>query len=63
MYDYETGFIPNITMVDMQLVHATRAALPSHQFPGEEAWYWNMGPKVGLTPDFFTIAELIRSGR
>jgi hypothetical protein len=63
VYDYETGFIPNITMVDMQLVHATRAALPSHQFPEEEGWYWNMGPMVGLTPDYFTVAELIRSGR
>ena len=63
VYDYETGFIPNITMVDMQLVHATRAALPSHQFPDEEGWYWNMGPKVGLVPEFFTVAELIRTGR
>jgi hypothetical protein len=63
VYDYETGFLPNITMVDMQLVHATRAALPSHQFPDEEGWYWNMGPKVGLTPDFFDVAELIRGGR
>jgi hypothetical protein len=63
VYDYETGFIPNITMVDMQLVHATRAALPSHQFPDEEGWYWNMGPKVGLVPEFFTVAELIRGGR
>jgi hypothetical protein len=63
VYDYETGFIPNITMVDMQLGHATRAALPSHEFPDEEGWYWNMGPKVGLTPDFFTVAELIRGGR
>ena len=63
VYDYETGFIPNITMVDMQLAHATRAALPSHEFPDEEGWYWNMGPKVGLTPDFFTVAELIRGGR
>jgi hypothetical protein len=63
VYDYETGFIPNITMIDMQLVHATRAALPSHEFPDEEGWYWNMGPKVGLTPDFFTVSELIRGGR
>ena len=63
VYDYETGFIPNITMVDMQLEHATRAALPSHEFPDEEGWYWNMGPKVGLEPDFFTVAELIRGGR
>ncbi|MBI5506704.1 MAG: DUF1329 domain-containing protein [Deltaproteobacteria bacterium] len=63
VYEYETGFIPNITMVDMQLSHATRAAIPSHEFPDEEGWYWNMGPKVGLTPDFFTVAELIRGGR
>ncbi len=63
VYDYDTGFIPNITMVDMQLEHATRAALPSHEFPEEEGWYWNMGPKVGMHPDFFTVAELIRTGR
>ncbi len=63
VYDYETGFIPNLSMVDMQLVHATRVALPSHEFPDEEGWYWNMGPKVGLAPEFFTVAELIRSGR
>ncbi len=63
VYDYQTGFIPNLTMVDMQLVHATRVALPSHQFPDEEGWYWNMGEKIGMTPDFFTVAELIRGGR
>jgi hypothetical protein len=63
VYDYETGFLPNLTMVDMQLVHATRVALPSHEFPDEEGWYWNMGPKVGLTPEYFTVAELIRGGR
>ena len=63
VYDYQTGFVPNLVMVDMQLVHATRAALPSHQFPDEEGWYWNMGPTVGMKPEFFTVAELIRSGR
>jgi hypothetical protein len=63
VYDYETGFIPNITMVDMQLEHATRAALPSHEFPDEEGWYWNMGPKVGLEPEYFDVATLILAGR
>ena len=61
-YDEETGMTPSIVMVDMQLQHATKAALPSHRFPGEPGWYWSQGSKAGTVEDKFTIAELISSG-
>ena len=41
------AFQPAIVMVDMQLEHATQAALPSLRFPGEQGWYFNQGEKVG----------------
>ena len=62
-YSEEQAYAPSIVMVDMQLQHATKAALPSHKFPGEEGWYFNLGEKSGSTEDFFTIAHLIESGR
>ena len=62
-YAEEQAYAPSIVMVDMQLQHATMAALPSHKFPGEEGWYFNLGEKSGSTEDFFTIAHLIESGR
>ena len=37
VYDYEVPFAPAITMIDMQLLHATRASLPSHRFPARKA--------------------------
>ena len=61
-YDEDTTMIPCIVMIDMQLQHATKAALPSHRFPGEPGWYWSQGDKEGTTEDKFTIAELISSG-
>ena len=63
VYEDERAFAPSIVMVDMQLQHATRAALPSHRFPGEEGWYFDLGNKSGTTEDFFTVAHLIASGR
>ncbi len=63
IYPDERAFLPSIVMVDMQLSHATKAALPSHRYPGEEGWYFNLGEKSGTTEDFFTIAHLISSGR
>jgi len=61
-YEEDTAMLPAIVMVDMQLEHATKAALPSHRFPGEPGWYWSQGDKEGTTEDQFTIAELIKSG-
>ncbi|HUI26285.1 MAG TPA: DUF1329 domain-containing protein, partial [Candidatus Kryptonia bacterium] len=61
-YEDEMPFNPSITMVDMQLNHATRTALPSARYPGEEGWYYNQGEKTGLTEDFFSIAHLTSFG-
>lgn len=61
-YPDEMPFNPSITMVDMQLSHATKAALPSWKYPGEQGWYFNQGEKSGISEEFFTIAHLIASG-
>jgi len=61
-YPDEMGFLPSIVMVDMQLEHATKAALPSHRFPGEQGWYFNQGEKAGISDDWFTVAALVSAG-
>ena len=61
-YPDEMPFNHSIAMVDMQLNHATRWALPSAAYPGEEGWYFNQGAKTGLTEEFFTISHMIQVG-
>ncbi len=61
-YPDEMPFQPSITMVDMQLSHATKAALPSAKYAGEEGWYFNQGAKSGMSEEFFTVAALIETG-
>jgi hypothetical protein len=61
-YPDEMPFNPSITMVDMQLNHATKAALPSSKYAGEAGWYYNQGAKAGTTEEFFTVAALIEAG-
>jgi hypothetical protein len=61
-YPDEMAFNSAIVMVDMQLEHATRAALPSHRFPGEQGWYFNQGEKTGMTDAWFTVAALVSAG-
>ncbi|HUI26538.1 MAG TPA: DUF1329 domain-containing protein [Candidatus Kryptonia bacterium] len=61
-YEDEMGFLPSIVMVDVQLQHATRAALPSQKVAGSEGWFFNLGEKAGVTEDWFQIAHLIESG-
>ncbi len=58
-YEDEMGFGPALMMVDTQLSHVTKAAMPSPRFPGEEGWYFNQGEKSGTTEDFFTVAHMI----
>jgi hypothetical protein len=57
------AFLPAIIMVDTQLVHATKASLPSPRFQGEQGWYFNQGAASGTSPDYFTIAAMIGAGR
>jgi hypothetical protein len=56
-------FAPAIVMIDIQLEHATRAALPSARFPGEQGWYFNQGEETGVMSDWFTVAALVAAGR
>jgi hypothetical protein len=61
-YPDDMAFVPAIVMVDIQLEHATKAALPSHRFPGEQGWYFNQGEKAGIADDWFTVAALVAAG-
>ncbi|HYC00583.1 MAG TPA: DUF1329 domain-containing protein [Candidatus Limnocylindrales bacterium] len=61
--DWEYGYRPSITMIDMQLEHGTFCALPSHRFPGEQGWYVNLGEKEGTNEGFFDVAAIIAAGR
>jgi len=56
-------WLPSITMVDIQLDHATRVATPSHRFERAVGWSFNQGEESGVTEDFFSIAELVAAGR
>jgi hypothetical protein len=62
-YPYETLFSPSITMVDVQLDHATRAALPSQRFERAVGWHYNKGEEFDTVEDFFSVAALIQAGR
>jgi len=62
-YEDEMPFAPSIFMVDTQLDHATRAALPSHRFAREVGWRYNKGEESGTTEEFFSVAEMGAAGR
>ena len=61
--DWEVAYRPSITMVDMQLEHATFCALPSASFPREQGWYINLGEREGAVEDFFDLSSLLSGGR
>jgi Protein of unknown function (DUF1329) len=61
-YPDERPFQPAIVMMDIQLEHATKAALPSHRYPGEQGWYFNHGEKYGVEPEYFTVQGLVEAG-
>ncbi len=67
--DYEYAeprmFIYAFSVIDMQLMHGTRASIPGMAFPDEPGWYvdvGNDGPGA-VTEDWFTVAGLITAGR
>ena len=68
-YDEEQDFYAGLTMVDMQLMHATYVPHPGDTPVGHEGWHFNKGagsstqykPSGGV-PDSFTIAKLIEQG-
>jgi hypothetical protein len=62
-FDWEVAYRPSITMVDLQLEHATFCALPSSSFPREQGWYVNLGEREGAVEDFFDLNTLLSAGR
>lgn len=62
-YAFPRDFLFGFVMADIQLQHATRAALPGIGFPNEPGWYINQGEKSGIDENWFTIAALIKAGR
>ncbi len=62
-YPFPRDFLMGFVMVDTQLEHGTRAALPGMGFRDEPGWYINQGDKMGVGEDWFTIASLIAAGK
>ena len=62
-YPFERDFLYGFVMVDTQLEHGTRAALPGMTFPNEPGWYINQGDKMGVGEEWFTLAALIAAGK
>jgi len=62
-YPFPRDFLYGFVMVDTQLEHGTRAALPGMGFPNEPGWYINQGEKMGVGEDWFTLAALIAAGK
>ena len=59
-YPFPRGYMPGFVMADIQLSHATRAALPGIGFPDEAGWYVNQGD---TDDQWFAISALIAGGR
>ncbi|MFQ5353150.1 MAG: DUF1329 domain-containing protein [Candidatus Binatia bacterium] len=62
-FEWDAAYRPSITMIDLQLEHATWCALPSPTFPDEQGWYLNLGDREGTTEEFFALAAIISAGR
>ena len=66
-YEYEEPrmFIYAFSVIDMQLMHGTRAALPGIAFPDEAAWYIDIGfdAPQSVGEEWFTISGLVAAGR
>jgi hypothetical protein len=66
-YEYQQPrmFIYAFTVVDMQLMHGTRAAIPGIAFPDEAGWYIDIGFDAPQSVDenWFSIGGLVAGGR
>ncbi len=64
-YDRERMFVYAFTVLDMQLLHGTRAAIPGMQFPNEPGWFIDIGfdNENSVDEDWFTIAGLLTAGK
>jgi len=62
-YPFPRTFLYGFVVVDTQLEHATRAAIPGMGFKNEAGWYVNRGKEMGVGEEWFTISALIEGGR
>jgi hypothetical protein len=64
-YPYPRMFIYAFSVIDMQLMHGTRAAIPGMAFPNEPGWYIDIGfdKPQSASEEWFTVAGLIAGGR
>jgi len=64
-YDEPRMFIYAFSVIDMQLMHGTRAAIPGMAFPDEAGWYIDVGfdAKGAVPEEWYSVANLISSGR
>ena len=58
-------FVYGFTVLDLQLGHGTRAAIPGMAFPEEPGWYIDRGLQApeAASIDWFSIPSLIAAGR
>jgi len=61
-YPLPRMFIYGFTMVDMQMEHGTRVAIPGMAFQSEPGWYVDKGEKSGNVESWYTIASLVSAG-
>lgn len=64
-YDEPRMFIYAFSVIDMQLMHGTRAAIPGMAFPDEAGWYVDIGfdEDESVGEDWYSIAGLIAGAR
>ncbi len=56
-------FSPSMTVVDIQLEHATYCSVPGHHFPGVLGWFINVGDLDGSVEEFFALSTIIAASR
>jgi len=63
-YPEERMFVYAFSVLDMQLLHGTRAAIPGMQFPDEQGWYIDIGfdSPHSVEEDWWSIAGLLAGG-
>jgi hypothetical protein len=64
-YDDERMFAYAYSVIDTQLMHGTRVAIPGLAFQNEAGWYLDLGmdAPTSVSDDWFTVAALIKAGR
>jgi hypothetical protein len=66
-YEYEEPrmFIYAFSVIDMQLMHGTRASIPGMAFQDEAGWYIDIGfdKPQSVDEEWFSVAGLLRGGR